>query len=544
MFTCATSPITALFERLIMTRPNSSSGTGKTSNDPQPPAMSTPTKHRRTTSAPTPSKSPRNPENRFWIQEQQKRIFMQHLERWALNHDSCLHFQGKISLSMQGPDAAQFPELGKSVKCVLTDALFTDARHVVIVKLFPPQNNATFSKHEDEDTRRDSMEVFESNAKFHQVCAHTREGRNSTQQVKRGAKGHYKLVIRCGAGWMSSRDYFSKIYMTRLEVQKGTLVGRLEHDEHLLHRSKALGPASVDGDSVNIRPLFNAFQKLPAELQESILMFATGLANNHSLDLRSDDYGTLKLRRQARPPISLSTLFRVSKDMTMHMRPYIYHSTDFQFGLTGYVSRFSHLPALTNLMTRFTNFLWQSGPTNRREIRRLTFHFGKLALLHCIRWLAPDPVFSLLEPPVATNPRSLQYFWRCQIQDLVKDLNLLTLTINIQQITKSDIVMIIAIMKCAFGSIEKIRFVETDKTGATIAVDVDDERLGGLKRQHTWRQMCLNYYQAHRIHSYFFKFELLKGQVEDVENIMVKESEFFYAPFWPLGARNEFPASE
>jgi hypothetical protein len=193
-------------------------------------------------------------------------------------------------------------------------------------------------------------------------------------------------------------------------------------------------------------------------------------------------------------------------------------------------------------MTRFTNFLWQSGPSNRREIKRLTFHFGKLALLHCIRWLAPDPVFSLLEPPVATNPRSLQYFWRCQIQDLVKDLNLLTLTINIQQITKVDITMIIAIMKCAVGSIEKIRFVETDKSGATTAVDMDDERLSSLKKQHTWRQMCLHYYQGHRIHSYFFKFELLKGQAEDVEYEIAKESEFFNALFSPLGARDQFPA--
>jgi hypothetical protein len=262
---------------------------------------------------------------------------MHHLERWALNHDSCLHFQGKICLSTQGPDAAQFPELGKSVKCILTDALFTDARHIVIVKLFPPQNHAAFSKFDVEDARRDSMEVFESNAKWHQARLSTREGRrNSMDQLARCAKGHYKLVIRCGAGWMSSREYFSKIYMTRLGVPKGTLVGRLEHDEHLFYRSKALGPASVDGDSVNIQPLFNAFQKLPAELQESILMFATGLAHNHSLDLRSDDYGTLKLRRQARPPISLSKLFRISKDMTMHMRPYVYHSTDFHFGLTGY----------------------------------------------------------------------------------------------------------------------------------------------------------------------------------------------------------------
>lgn len=262
---------------------------------------------------------------------------MHHLGRWALNHDSSLHFEGKISLSTQGTDAAQFPELGKAVKCVLTDVAFTDARHIVVIKLFPPQDHTTLNRYEDEDTRRDSMELVKLNSKQYEARMHARGGRRkSTPGATRGAKGRYKLVIRCGAGWMSSREYFSKIYITRLEVQKGTLIGQLEHDEHLLQRSKALGLALVDENSVKIRPLFNAFQKLPAELQESIIMIAAGLSNNHSLDLRSDDYGTLKLRARDRtPPISLSTLFRISKSMTIHLQPYIYHSTDFHFGLTG-----------------------------------------------------------------------------------------------------------------------------------------------------------------------------------------------------------------
>lgn len=103
--------------------------------------------------------------------------------------------------------------------------------------------------------------------------------------------------------------------------------------------------------------------------------------------------------------------------------------------------------------------------------------------------------------------------------------------------------MIVAIMKCAFGSIEKMRFVETDKNGVTCTVEMDDERLGSLDKKHTWRQMCMNYYEAHRVHSYFFKFELLKGQVEDVENIMAKDSKFFDRAFTPLESRDEFPAS-
>jgi hypothetical protein len=153
-------------------------------------------------------------------------------------------------------------------------------------------------------------------------------------------------------------------------------------------------------------------------------------------------------------------------------------------------------------------------------------------------------VFSLFEPPVATNPRSLQYFWRCQIQDLVKDLNLFTLTLNIKQIPIADVLMIVAIMKNAFGSMGKIHFVETDKNGTTIPVEMSDERLRGLNEKHTWKEMCLNYYQTHRIHSYFFKFELLKGQVEDLESLMAQDVKFFNAEFSPLSPKEEFPTSE
>jgi hypothetical protein len=163
--------------------------------------------------------------------------------------------------------------------------------------------------------------------------------------------------------------------------------------------------------------------------------------------------------------------------------------------------------------------------------------------LHCIRWLAPDTIFLLFEPPVATNPRSLQYFWRCQIQDLVKDVHLLTLTIDTKQIAKSELPMMIAVMKSAFGTIEKLKFVETDNNGVSRPVELDDERLSGLKKMHTWEQMCMDYYHTHRAHSYFFKFELLKGQAEDLENAMAKDTTFFDTPFSPLGARKDFPIS-
>jgi hypothetical protein len=154
--------------------------------------------------------------------------------------------------------------------------------------------------------------------------------------------------------------------------------------------------------------------------------------------------------------------------------------------------------------------------------------------LHCIRWLAHDRIFALFEPPVATNPRSLQYFWRCQIQELIKDLRLFTLTINIKQIPVTDMPMIVAILKSVFGSIERILFVETASDGTSDIVDVKDERLSGLMRNTTWRELCLNYYQSHRAHSYFFKFELMKGQEDDVESVMSEDKKFFDTAFLPL----------
>jgi hypothetical protein len=325
MFGCANSPIAALIERLTMAPTRSSSGFGKASTDPQPPTMPTPTKHKSSASAPSTPRSPRNPANKFWIQEQQKHIFLRHLKQWALNHDANLHFQGKISLVSQSTKQAEHFELGKAVKCILTDASFKDARQIIVIKLFPPQDYPTLETRESEGSRRDSMDIVETRTKYQKPRMHTGESRDgSTADLASKARGHYKLVVRCGAGWMSARDYFSKLYISRLAVQR---------DEHLTLRSLALGPVPRDEDSVTIRPLFHAFQKLPAELKELVLMTAAGLSRSY--DLRSDDYGTLMPARKDLAAISLSTLFRISKNITKHVQPHIYHSTDFHFGLTG-----------------------------------------------------------------------------------------------------------------------------------------------------------------------------------------------------------------
>ncbi|KAH8723923.1 hypothetical protein GQ44DRAFT_619275 [Phaeosphaeriaceae sp. PMI808] len=461
----------------------------------------------------SPPHSPRNSSNRLWVQEQQKRIFLFHLAQWSLNHDSSLHFHGNISVSSQGTNEL---ELGKPIKCVLTDAAFTDARQNIIIKLFLPQEYSTKpGQHEERDTRRDSMDAL------YCEVTHARDGKDDVRQVAKHG-GYYKLVVRCGAGWMSAREYFSKVYISRL--RRRNQEGRAVMDKCLTNRSLALGPPPSDKDSVTIRPLFHPFLRLPAELQELILKTAAGLSRTYNLCPEDQKISKAK---NIQPPsaIPLGTLFRISKEITKNLSPHMYHSTDFHFGLIG-----------------FTSFLWQSGPANRREIRRLTFHFGRSAALHCLRWLAPDPIFSLFEPPVATSPRSLQYFWRCQIQDLVKDVDLFTITIDIKDVSRMHIPFTTAVMQRAFNSVERVRFVETDKNGVRTILSMDDTRLDCLKKERTWRELCLAYYHNHRNHYFYFKDELTKHPEgwEELESIMDRDKEFFDTRFLPLSSGETF----
>lgn len=320
MFNC--TPIATLLERFRMTRRGSSSCSSKTTINNSPSAMSTTTKSK---SAPP---SPRNSSNRLWVHEQQRRIFLHHLKQWSLNHDSSLHFHGKISLS---PPGTQDLELGKPVTCVLTDTAFTDARQKIVIKLFLPQEHPKkIDSWEERDTRRDSMDPFESDT------THIRNEEEESQQGTMGeAVGHYKLVVRCGAGWMSAREYFNKLYISRLDLRKGSQDGRLVVDECLASRSQALGPPPSNKDSITISPLFHPFCRLPTELREMILKTAAGLTRSYNLC--SDEHGLQKARsKTSRSAISLGTMFRISKKMTEHLNPYMYHSTDFHFGLVGY----------------------------------------------------------------------------------------------------------------------------------------------------------------------------------------------------------------
>lgn len=166
-------------------------------------------------------KSPRNPHNTHWALEQKRKAFLEHLQKWSLNHDSSAHFHGTISIWNPEGQSERLA-LGKSVKCVLTDGSWTDARKHVVVRLFEPREK----------------------------------------------NGRYRLVLRSGAGWTNARQFLDKEYFSMHTTQHKKL--RYSLDLSLQDRSEALGPKPDDKNTVTIRPLFHLFSNLPVEVQHSI----------------------------------------------------------------------------------------------------------------------------------------------------------------------------------------------------------------------------------------------------------------------------------
>jgi len=321
--------------------------------------------------------------------------------------------------------------LGKSIKCVLTDTAWTDARKQVVIRLFPPGH-------------RDAR---------------------------------YKLVVRYGSGWMSARDFLSKEYFSSKhaeQVNKEAASCATSVDDSLRRRSCILGLKPADRDSVAIQPLFLQFLKLPLELQQMILGTAAGVTGEF-LSRRRASHGR-HTPAVSPSPISLATMMRISKALNSHLVPWIYHTTDFQFGTTG-----------------FTSFLWLSGPHRRAEIKRVTFKFSdpyQNGLVHCLRWLAPNPIFELFDPPVPTNPAALCYLWRCQLMDLAKDVYLAVLTIDVYGVSDCDLPLMVRILRQAFGGVEHVRF----KIGSLVVEG--NQGLGQLK---SWREECRGFFQRRKI---------------------------------------------
>ncbi|KAF2797065.1 hypothetical protein K505DRAFT_236293 [Melanomma pulvis-pyrius CBS 109.77] len=432
----------------------------KIATTPQSPKKS-PTSTRPTSSQS--GKSPRNPENTFWVYGLQRRNFLDHLNKWSLSHDSSPLFHGTLSIC----ENSQSCQLGKSVNCILTHKVWTDARKRIVIRLFAPQEE----------------------------------------------NGRYRLVVRNGAGWVIAREFFSQEYfnLRRIEARKSRPIARSEIDEILQSRSSLLGPRPEGKDTVTIRPLFHPFLRLPLEIQQLILGIAICKKNVYQPARSPRKPGfSVYVRLTGKlvivpAPIPLHTAFRISKSVSRHLIPWIYRTTTFHFETTG-----------------FTNFLWQSGPTNRPYINKVTLAFGGMAILHCIRWLAPDPIFELFSPPMVTEPPALQYMWRCQIQELAKELHLSILTIDIQNIPTADIPFVVHTLSQCFGSVEKIRI-----TSFGVKVGMDDDRLSGLKSHNTWAGLCKAAFDKYRRDQWFFGARIKKLSVETLHWEMLSQREFF-----------------
>jgi hypothetical protein len=256
-------------------------------------------------------------------------------------------------------------ELGKSVTCILTDSAFTDARQKIVIRLFAPQKESTIFK---ANTRRDSLDPIvpksisgeQHELSLEIVSSNSERGHGSMDK----ANGHYNLVVRSGAGWMSARDYFSRVYFSHMETPAESQNSKL--DLSLSKRSQ-LVPQPSEQDGVTIRPLFHPFQRLPPELQDLVLSMAAGISRSYNLC--ANEYGIPELEKhQHRSPISLSTLFRVSKAMNEHLVPHVYYSTDFEFGLTGYVTLSKSVLATRLLTPTYLDSHTSSGSPVRSNV--------------------------------------------------------------------------------------------------------------------------------------------------------------------------------
>lgn len=269
-----------------------------------------------------------------------RQLYYQRLVDWAANHDSSANFNGKLSLPPYHSNSQQEYELGKSVHAILTDSTFSDARMSVVVRLFPAQLASKDRKSRRmSSSRRDSMEPLEESPSIWASEKDTSNRKEAGFEMIDGptdtcTMGRYKLFIRCGAGWIEAREYLDKWYFFQQATKRSSSIASHSLDDLMQKRSEAFGPVPLDKDSIMIRPLFRPFLRLPPELQELILNTAAGLAR--TFNLYSDEYGSPKIKKpEIRSPISLATLFSISKAMNESIVPHLYHSTDFKFGLTG-----------------------------------------------------------------------------------------------------------------------------------------------------------------------------------------------------------------
>lgn len=146
--------------------------------------------------------------------------------------------------------------------------------------------------------------------------------------------------------------------------------------------------------------------------------------------------------------------------------------------------------------------------------------------------MAADPVWELFEPPVVTNPKTLIYFWRCQLQDLMKELNLSTLTIDIRDVPLDDVPMLVRIISTATSSVTGIRVIDSyTRPDQSIGELTQDLHIRFPHMQHfTWREMSLQYHNDYRYQRWHMKQTLALRGVDlcpILETWMNKHKDFF-----------------
>ncbi|KZM19875.1 hypothetical protein ST47_g8962 [Ascochyta rabiei] len=459
----------------------------------------------------------------LWTKTTQREIFIQHLTNWASHHDSSTYFHGSISLHPQGVITGEVVGLGKSVNCILTSSSSASTSKKVVIRLFQSQQYSG-------DSRQQTLSGAESWT-GREIC-------------RRRMMVPYNLIIRSGSGWVTACEFLNKHYFAHLAKMDAQVA---KSNAQALKRDAPVAPLSpqrttriplnasninwdsaftlseqdiaaraplrlLEKDTVTISPLFRPFLRLPLELQDAILYLAVGYTGSISFTHKRCVLG---VSVAPKPPITMSTLFLISKAVNEHMAAHVFRSTNFHFGTTG-----------------LTKFLWQLGPLNRSRLQHLSLHFGRGSLLHCIRWLAPDLVYELFEPPVVTDPVNLTHFWRCQLRDLMEELNLLTLTIDIKDVPLTDVPMLFRILQTATRSVERIRVIDNQVRSGALSDNFAQGLPSSFRNmpEATWRALSLNYHANHKYRNWYMK---PAWQARDVDHrpaldaSMDKECAFF-----------------
>lgn len=408
--------------------------------------------------------------------ETQRQIFMDQLREWSLRHDSSLYFNGYIEVQRYQKEP---PALGCSVSCKLARTTTEPYRVIheikpIIIRLFAPRNG-----------------------------------------------GNYRLVVRSGSSWVPAREYFDRQYFS-FTHQNYELSTTMYRNLSVVTRSTGTTDTMApkpDPDRVTIQPFFHKFLDLPMELQFLIMEFGLG-KTTHFYPGKDKGPGFaeyMKYQAGGQPFLTtcssvtkLSSMLSISKSLNSYVSPWVYRSINFTFGCQG-----------------LTNFLWLVGPRNRMLIKNMTLTLGALALPHCMRWMSPDPVYSLFLPDSYTDPTSMQLFWRCAIQDLAQELHLNVLTIGVESIPIDDMPFVVGSLQAFFGGIMSIRYTRNG-----IALDAHDEALSKMDPTKTWGQICkdafIRYLNNKMRNSPLGKDRRL-GSLESLEDDMLAgpEAEFF-----------------